>query len=58
MAQVGKELGVFTAGNAVKHNGCTVMYGAEGMIWSKKAYFALCLSASKSDWQMMPTTMP
>jgi hypothetical protein len=38
MAKVGKELGIFTAGTKEHHNGCTVMYGAEGMIWSKPAY--------------------
>lgn len=40
MAQVGRELGIFTAGTPEHFNGCTVMYGAEGMIWSKPAYFA------------------
>lgn len=39
MANVGKELALVCAGNQEKFNACTIMYGAEGMIWSKPVYF-------------------
>ncbi len=52
MAQVGKELGIFTAGNAEDHNGCTVMYGAEGMIWSKNAYFSF-IKPERYTWEFV-----
>ena len=40
MAKVGKELALLTAGTPENYNGCTVMYGAIGMVWSKDVYIA------------------
>ena len=37
MANVGKELGLLTAGTQDHFNSLTVMFGAEGMIWGKPA---------------------
>lgn len=51
-AQVGKELGIFTAGTQDHFNGCTVMYGAHGMIWSKDAYFAF-IKPERYTWQFV-----
>lgn len=52
MAKVGKELGIFTAGTKEHHNGCTVMYGAEGMIWSKPVYFAF-IKPERYTWKFI-----
>ncbi|MGI6216121.1 MAG: flavin reductase [Coriobacteriales bacterium] len=52
MANVGKELGIFTAGTPEHFNGCTVMYGAEGMIWSKPAYFAF-IKPERYTWEFV-----
>ncbi|MGI6211405.1 MAG: flavin reductase [Anaerovoracaceae bacterium] len=52
MAKVGKELGIFTAGTKEHHNGCTVMYGAEGMIWSKPVYFAF-IKPERYTWEFV-----
>lgn len=52
MAQVGKELGILTAGTPGHFNGCTVMYGAVGMIWSKAAYFAF-VKPERYTWQFL-----
>ena len=40
MANVGGELALISAGTPEKFNAMTIMYGAIGMIWSKKAYFS------------------
>ena len=40
MANVGKELALISAGTPEKFNAMTIMFGAEGMIWGKAAYFA------------------
>lgn len=52
MAEVGKELGIFTAGTQKHHNGCTVMYGAVGMIWSKPVYFAF-IKPERFTWNFV-----
>ena len=52
MANVGKELGLLTAGTAGHFNSLTVMYGAEGMIWSKPAYFAFIKPSSFPTFAM------
>lgn len=52
MAEVGKELGIFTAGTKEHHNGCTVMYGAVGMIWSKPVYFAF-IKPERYTWNFV-----
>ena len=40
LAKVGSELALISAGTPEKFNSMTIMFGAIGMIWSKKAYFA------------------
>ena len=40
MAKVGSELALISAGTPEKFNSMTIMFGAIGMIWSKKAYVA------------------
>jgi flavin reductase (DIM6/NTAB) family NADH-FMN oxidoreductase RutF len=52
MAEVGKEMGIFTAGTGARHNGCTVMYGAVGMIWSKPVYFAF-IKPERYTWNFV-----
>jgi flavin reductase (DIM6/NTAB) family NADH-FMN oxidoreductase RutF len=52
LAQVGKELGIFTAGTPEHNNGCTVMYGAVGMIWSKNVYFAF-IKPERYTWNFV-----
>ncbi len=52
MANVGKELGIFTAGTSAHYNGCTVMYGADGMIWGKDVYFAF-IKPERYTWQFV-----
>lgn len=52
MAKVGQELGIFTAGTRDHYNGCTVMYGAVGMIWSKPAYFAF-IKPERYTWNFV-----
>lgn len=52
MAEVGKDMGIFTAGTREHHNGCTVMYGAVGMIWSKPAYFVF-IKPERYTWNFV-----
>ena len=52
MANVGKELGLLTAGTLDHFNSLTVMYGAEGMIWSKPAYFAF-IKPERYTWEFV-----
>ena len=52
MANVGKELALITAGTMDNHNALTVMYGAEGMIWSKPVYFAF-IKPERYTWQFV-----
>ena len=40
MASVGSELALISAGTPKKFNSMTIMFGAIGMIWGKKAYFS------------------
>ena len=52
MANVGHELALIVAGTPDHFNACTVMYGAEGMIWSKDAYFAF-VKPERYTWQFI-----
>ena len=52
MANVGKELALVTAGTQESFNSLTVMYGAEGMIWSKPAYFAF-IKPERYTWEFI-----
>ena len=52
MPNVGKELGLLTAGTPEHFNALTVMYGAVGMIWSKDAYFAF-IKPERYTWSFI-----
>lgn len=52
MATVGKDLGIFTAGTKKHFNGCTILYGATGTLWSKHVYFTF-IKPERYTWQFI-----